>query len=230
MYFTDSLTGWRVGGNIMKTTNGGLNWTWQKLPNITNALWNLMHKFSFVNKDTIYGVGGVIQCPSGYRGIIYKTTNGGNNWGYQIPDTGFGISSSFWFIKFVDKLKGWAFTPGYRYIRTVVGGMDTTFYTGIKNQNITTPTNFELKQNYPNPYNSSTIIEYYINTNGWVKLKIFDITGKEVAILVNEVQSTGGYGIPVSVNLSSGVYFYRLQFISQSGDMQIETRKMIVIK
>jgi photosystem II stability/assembly factor-like uncharacterized protein len=227
MYFIDSITGYKCDQNIQKTTDGGLTWTWQILPHLNFS--NTMLSFSFINKDTIFGVGGVYQFPSAYRGLVYKTANGGINWGYQIPDTSFGITQ-LWYIKFINSLKGWAFRGSYKNIYTNTGGSDTTLYTRINNKIISVPINFELKQNYPNPYNLSTIIEYYINKQGFVKLKIFDMIGKEFAILVNEVQYIGGYGIPVSINLSSGVYFYRLQFISQSGDIQIETRKMIVIK
>jgi hypothetical protein len=63
-----------------------------------------------------------------------------------------------------------------------------------------------------------------------VKLKIFDITGREMATLVNEVQSTGGYGIPVSVQLSSGVYFYKLVYTNKKGELQMDVKKMVVLK
>jgi photosystem II stability/assembly factor-like uncharacterized protein len=228
MHFIDSLVGWKANGlNIKKTTNGGLNWTLQFLPQLNYA--NVLFKFSFINKDTIFGVGGIYSYQSTGRGLVYKTTNGGTNWGYQLPDTSFGIYQYF-FINFVDKLKGWAFSPGFKNIRTITGGADTTLYTRINNKIISVPINFELKQNYPNPYNSSTIIEYYINKQGWVKLKIFDITGREMGTLVNEVQNIGGYGIPVSINLSSGVYFYKLIYTNKEGELQTETKKMMIIK
>jgi len=228
MHFIDSMTGWRAGCNILKTTNGGLNWSWQKLPNL-NITYNLMLKFSFANKDTAYGIGGVIHYPTCFAGLLYKTTNGGINWGYQIPDTNFGIGD-YYFIDFINKNNGWAFWFSNKAIHTVTGGGDTTFYTGINNITQIPPKNFELKQNYPNPYNNSTLIEYYINESGWVKLKIFDITGREMATLVNEVQSTGGYGMPVSVQLSSGVYFYKLVYTNKKGEMQMDVKKMVLLK
>jgi photosystem II stability/assembly factor-like uncharacterized protein len=227
MYFLDSLTGYKCDLNIQKTTDGGLTWTWQVLPHLNYA--NIMSRFSFINKDTIFGVGGIYSFPSTDRGLVYKTTNGGINWGYQIPDTSFGIYS-LWYVDFVDKLNGWAFRPNSKNIHTTTGGGDTTFYTNINSISNGIVKNFELKQNYPNPYNNSTLIEYFINESGWVKLKIFDIAGREIATLVNEVQSTGGYGMPVSVQLSSGVYFYKLVYTNKKGEMQMDVKKMVLLK
>jgi hypothetical protein len=91
------------------------------------------------------------------------------------------------------------------------------------------PASYNLSQNYPNPFNSTTLIGYYIQETGWVKLKIFDITGREMATLVNEVQGVGGYGFPVSVELSRGVYFYKMILTTKNG-IQMDTKKMVVIK
>ncbi len=88
------------------------------------------------------------------------------------------------------------------------------------------PNNFELSQNYPNPFNPSTKINYEISSRENVELKVFDILGNEVAVLVNEVQSPGKYEIEFkSNNLPSGVYFYRLL----SGTFS-QVRKMILLK
>ena len=223
--FFDTSRGWKThGSNIIGiTTNGGLNWSSQLLPNINHAYSG--ESLSIISRDTVWIVGNEY-----YFGLLYNTINGGINWGYQFADTSIHITLDH-FVNFVNNKIGWAYSNYYNSgVHTISGGSDTTFYTGINNITQNSPKNFELKQNYPNPYNNSTLIDYYINEPGWVKLKIFDITGREMGTLVNEVQSTGGYGIPVSLQLSSGVYFYRLQFISQSGDIQIETKKMIVIK
>ena len=88
------------------------------------------------------------------------------------------------------------------------------------------PEGFELKQNYPNPFNPVTTINYSIPSNGNVKLKIYDILGREVATLVNETKAPGNYEVNFNAaNLPSGVYFYRLQ----TGDF-IQTKKMILMK
>lgn len=212
--FSDSLTGYMTYDSVRKTTNGGINWIVQQKPKLNVS--NPFYQFSVINKDTIWGVGGTILTTLGYRGIVYITTNGGQNWGYQIPDTININIATYIYIKFINKNIGWAYNS-YRSgpvpcggIHTITGGNDTTFYTEIKNITQIAPKNFELKQNYPNPFNNSALIEYYINETGWVKLKIYDMTGRKMATLVNEEQYTGGYGVPVSMELSSGVYFYKM--------------------
>ena len=71
---------------------------------------------------------------------------------------------------------------------------------------------FELYQNYPNPFNPSTTINYQISTAGIVSLKVYDILGREVAVLVNEEKPAGSYKVEFNAgNLSSGIYFYKLR-------------------
>ncbi len=73
------------------------------------------------------------------------------------------------------------------------------------------PTGFELYQNYPNPFNPSTTIKYKIASAGLVKLKIYDVLGKEVSILVDEEKQPGIYKVEFNASkLSSGIYFYQL--------------------
>ena len=227
MHFIDSLTGWRAVGNILKTSNGGLTWVYQQLPRLY-ITWNLLMKFSFINKDTIYGVGGVYNYPSTVAAMIYKTTNGGLNWGYQIPDTNFGILSGYRFINFTNKLKGFAFWYKDKDIYTTTGGSDTTFYTGINNNSITEiPKGFELFQNYPNPFNQTTNIKYQITNKSYITLKVYDISGKEVATILNEEKQPGKYSIRFdSGGLASGIYFYQLIADGKNN----ETKKMIILK
>lgn len=101
--------------------------------------------------------------------------------------------------------------------------------TGIEQNKV--PDNFTLYQNYPNPFNPVTTIKYSIPANEKseahnVKLLIFDILGNEVAVLVNEIQTSGEYKVSFNAsNLASGTYFYRLQV----GDYS-QTKKMLLIK
>ncbi len=100
--------------------------------------------------------------------------------------------------------------------------------TSIKNKYNELPSSFELYQNYPNPFNPVTNINYIIPIDSEVKLKIFDALGREVVTLVNEYQKAGSYSAEFraqSSELSSGVYFYRLQ----AGNF-IATKKMILLK
>ncbi|HMS34680.1 MAG TPA: T9SS type A sorting domain-containing protein [Ignavibacteria bacterium] len=88
------------------------------------------------------------------------------------------------------------------------------------------PVKYDLSQNYPNPFNPSTSINYDLPVDGKVSLKIFDMTGKEVASLVNEVQTAGYYSINYNASsLSSGVYFYTI-----SAGNFVQTKKMMLVK
>jgi len=85
---------------------------------------------------------------------------------------------------------------------------------------------YSLKQNYPNPFNPSTKIQYAIAKAGFVSLKVYDMTGKVVADLVNANQTTGAYEVDFNAStLASGVYYYKLE--SQGF---AETKKMLLIK
>jgi hypothetical protein len=73
------------------------------------------------------------------------------------------------------------------------------------------PSTFSLEQNYPNPFNPNTRICYTLPTNSRVRLSVYDITGKKVAVLVDGIQTQGKHTVTFSaIGLSSGVYFYRL--------------------
>jgi hypothetical protein len=89
-----------------------------------------------------------------------------------------------------------------------------------------TPSTFLLSQNYPNPFNPTTAISYQLSAAGNVTLTVFDVLGKEVAILVNEKKEAGEHTIQFNASdLSSGMYFYTLH----AGNV-VETKKMILMK
>lgn len=88
------------------------------------------------------------------------------------------------------------------------------------------PSEFDLSQNYPNPFNPSTKINFSLPIDGKVSLKVFDMTGREVGNLVNEFKTAGYYTVNFNAsNVSSGVYYYRLN----AGNFN-SVKKMIVVK
>ena len=91
----------------------------------------------------------------------------------------------------------------------------------------TVPTEFSLLQNYPNPFNPSTMIRYTLKISGVVRLSVYDLLGREVAVLVNNEIKTAGQHRTVfdATNFPSGVYFYKLQTKSYT-----ESKRMILIK
>jgi len=156
------------------------------------------------------------------RGILYRTTNGGNSWYYQIPDTSFGITR-FRFIQFLNKNIGWAYTGA---IHTVTGG-DTTFLSPVREISVELPKDYSLSQNYPNPFNQSTIFNFQCSIAGHIIIKAYDISGKELMTLVNERKPAGKYEVRFDAGvLSSGIYFYSLTADGKT----IETKKAVLIK
>jgi len=113
----------------------------------------------------------------------------------------------------------------YRIKQTDLDGSFKYYYLGTEIQ-IGAPEKFELSQNYPNPFNPNTIIKYALPQDGNVTLRIYDILGKEVAVLVNDFQKAGNYNINFDAHrLSSGVYIYKLE----SGNFA-ESKKLTLIK
>ncbi|MBN1634329.1 MAG: T9SS type A sorting domain-containing protein, partial [Ignavibacteria bacterium] len=116
---------------------------------------------------------------------------------------------------------------------------DLMTISGIKNTgavkseiNNITPEKYELSQNYPNPFNPVTNIQFTIPKSGLVSLKVYDVLGREVKSLVNEFKQAGSYIVSFDVRhggssseLSSGIYFYRLE----AGDF-VQIKRMILLK
>ena len=91
---------------------------------------------------------------------------------------------------------------------------------------VITPLEFALEQNYPNPFNPSTQITYQLAGNSNVLLKVYDLLGNEVAVLVDEQKEAGRYQVDFDArDLTSGIYIYSIQ-----ADNYFESRKMMLIK
>lgn len=102
----------------------------------------------------------------------------------------------------------------------------TPVYVGIKYEGGNVPLSPMLHQNYPNPFNSNTIIKYAIHKDGYVKIIIYDLLGREVKVLVSESMRAGTYTIQFNTSeLASGVYFYKMSFENFS-----DVKKMILVK
>jgi len=96
----------------------------------------------------------------------------------------------------------------------------------IEETNTETPIIYELLQNFPNPFNPSTVISYSIPQSGFVQLKVYDLLGREVVSLVNEEQAMGNYEVEFNASgLTSGIYFYKLECNGFS-----KTKKLILMK
>ncbi len=217
MCFINLNTGWVVGINsmnrslIQKTTNAGVNWVEQV--NQHPANWEL-YNIAMIDENTGWIIGDA--------GQIAKTTNGGTNWRAQVN------SGYWWGIDMISSDTGWIVGEGGVILKTVNGGGPVS----VQNISTEVPSAYSLSQNYPNPFNPVTKIRFDIKKSEFrsqnleVTLKIFDITGKEVATLVNERLQAGTYETTFDgSNLNSGVYFYKL-----TTDGFSETKRMLMIK
>lgn len=169
-----------------------------------------------VNKEGKLFVGGAA---SGVNSKLYQSTDNGATWTYIGDMAAIDNQASIRGI--------FAASDGHLFAATSNGLFRSVGKTtGIVRTDRTIPSEFLLKQNYPNPFNPSTTISYQLPVNSHVTLTVYDAIGREIASLVNERQSAGNYEVPFDgSNLSSGVYFYKLQ----AGGF-VQTMKMILTK
>jgi N-acetylneuraminic acid mutarotase len=121
---------------------------------------------------------------------------------------------------FTTDAKGWLLAL-ITYAKTNGGTI-----TSVTPQLNTVADKYQLSQNYPNPFNPTTKITFAIPQNGFVSLKVYDVSGKEVMTLVNKTMTVGTYAVDFNGSfLSSGVYFYRIE----TGNF-VETKKMMLVK
>ncbi len=115
----------------------------------------------------------------------------------------------------------WSYGP-FAYMDFALSAASTE----VESKTPAQPQSFVVSQNYPNPFNPSTTIKFELPTSSVVRLSVFDMLGREVSVLVNERREAGYHSVDFNAsNLSSGVYFYRLQ----AGDF-IQTRKLLLIR
>ena len=204
VFFLNQLTGFTGGlalggqGGMCKSTDGGLSWSL-----LAGYVGSTPLNAYFINASTGYVVNS--------SGELKMTTDGGVSWLNQsVPANG----------SYADIHGSGSFA--------CIAGKKIATNTTVSIQQISNelPSEFSLEQNYPNPFNPMTNVKIQMPNSGFVKLAVFDITGKEVAVLINRELSTGTYKIYFDAsNLATGVYFYRMQ---TNGFTQ--TKKMLMIK
>lgn len=257
--FFDDQLGFASGGSrdhagvMWRTTDGGLNWTAESV--------SPDEVFDFHLKDSLNIVALSGDPEYIFPTVLVKSTNAGADWistnlqhfiiSWAIDFRTVNEAWSASGINFLFSSDGgdnWSVkeTPDnaavfdIQFVNDTVGfacGQDGVLlkYTGSAVNVAVDPdltiNNFELYQNFPNPFNPVTTIKFKIpgqvlNDNLLIKLKVFDILGNEIAILVDEEKSAGVYEVEFFPdNLSSGIYFYTL-----SAGNFIETKKMILLR
>lgn len=199
-------------GKILKSTNAGNNW------NViyTGSYTNYYKCIQMIDNITGYS----ISKPFSGAGAtyIYKTTTGGNTWEQQYYTSSLSLEA----MHFINNNIGVVVGGGGIILRTNTGGV----VTNISKINNETPNNYSLRQNYPNPFNPITKIQFDVMKAENIKITVFDVTGKELQVIVNERMQPGIYEVEWSGDkYASGIYFYRMK----AGNY-VETRKMILMK
>lgn len=210
-------------GVVYKTTDGGASWMEVPVEGTDSIFENYVRFAWGTDVGVMYGIHPTLNS-SGDQPLVARTTNGGATWMNQ---TLTGLPPNVILIggKLLDPVNGYISggdvlsTP--MILHTTNGGVD-----GVKEKNRNLPNAFHLEQNYPNPFNPITLIKYDLPKSVYVRLTIFDVLGREVATLVNELQQPGsksakfdGTGVP------SGVYFYRLE-----AGLFSETKKLLLLR
>jgi len=215
VYFTNRNTGYLLEyksytreGIVLKTEDAGNTWTKQY-----GAIGYSFNSLFFKDDTTGIAVGN-----GSVGGTILKTFLSTSNW----IDQPSGVYDELNAV-YIKKNKGYSVGNNGIILRIKLGPDSIG--------SIDQATSYSLAQNYPNPFNSTTNIVYQIPDRGFITLKVYDILGREVAILVNEEKAVGSYEVQFNShsvegrNLTSGIYFYRLK-----ADEYSETKKMILLK
>jgi photosystem II stability/assembly factor-like uncharacterized protein len=116
--------------------------------------------------------------------------------------------------------------PDITWLRLIASGPKMSVVGAVDNPNVVLPIRYQLAQNYPNPFNPTTYFQFSIVNCQLTVLKVYDVLGREVTTLVNEVKQPGNYAVSWDASaMPSGIYFYRLT----AGNF-IETKKLILMK
>jgi photosystem II stability/assembly factor-like uncharacterized protein len=189
---------------VYRSINNGNTWE-----EISKAINDKYVQSLVINKDGDIFVGTLKN--------VFMSTDAGENWN-QINTSLTG-----------DEIRSFVVDAnGYVYAGTHLNGVFKSISptTSVKNDKTNIPRDFSLLQNYPNPFNPSTNITYSLPKGSHVILKVYDLPGREVTTLVNEEKHAGKYNVVFNdSNLSSGMYFYRIQ----AGSF-VSTKKFVLMK
>lgn len=245
LYTTGSNVYAATSKGVLYSTNNGMTWTriqylnWQNLSVITKdntilaglpggCIRSTNNGFSWIPSYDIDGsvfsmiikgnriIAGINSGNNSSQGIS-MTTNLGVNWMTK------GEGLNYKDIYFVSANDEYIFAGSrfYGIWRRPLSEM-----VGVENISAEVPAGFSIKQNYPNPFNPTTNIEFNVPKSSDIRIKVYDLQGREVQTLVNERLNAGGYKVNFNgSSLNSGVYFYSL--ITQGFS---DTKRMLLLK
>lgn len=181
------------GSKIMKTTDGGYSWVTPQNPRSS-----VKYGLFFTNDSIGYICGQLF-------GTIWKTTDSGVHWFEQTASN--PLSNSFYDIFFVDQKVGWTVGDKGVILKTENGGLTDTEVLHFQPEVIT------IESVYPNPVNRDqrAVINYQLQEHGLVEMKLYDLFGREIKTLINEIKDAGMYQVQLSpASVNSGMYFIKL--------------------
>jgi subtilisin family serine protease/photosystem II stability/assembly factor-like uncharacterized protein len=249
-WWTDNMHGW-FGTNMMKvwrTIDGGASWqstktgSWNSIAlafkddlngivgHDDGALWFTTDGGQSWNKSMTAVSGairGVAYLPGTTSAWIvtdntpYRSTDGGISWDQQAS---FPIRGYFMHVSFVDTTRGWGITSDGEILR---------YRLPEQSPPRLLPERFTLYQNFPNPFNGSTSIQFDLRADSNVEIRLYDILGRLVRTIFNGIQGAGSRRVSCdAAGLASGVYFYRIVANPLApGESRFEaTGKMILIR
>ncbi|MCX7610022.1 MAG: T9SS type A sorting domain-containing protein [Ignavibacterium sp.] len=175
--------------------------------------------------------------------LRWSTATELNNYGFEIQRTSDRTFSNWNPIAFING-KGTTSEPqsysfrdenlssGKYYYRLKQIDFDGSFeYSHIVEAEILNPNEFILYQNYPNPFNPTTKIKFATPVDAKVKLSVYNPTGEKISELTNKFYSAGTYEVSYNANeLNSGIYFYKIEFITNNGQYYSDVKKFILVK
>ncbi len=234
-----SKTDYAMGGGVTGVSVSDFNLDGKQ--DLVGALFNA-NKIAFLLNTAVYALPvELASFTSSVNGnsvlLNWNTVSEENNSGFEIERNSFGTGwnkiGSIAGKGTVNTQQNYSFTDNglnsgrYSYRLKQIDYNGNYKYYDLQNEVVIgVPSKFALMQNYPNPFNPSTKINYELPITNYVSLKIFDITGKEVAQLVNQIQQSGYYSVDFNAaSLSSGTYFYKL-----TSDKFSDVKKMVVVK
>jgi len=222
---------------VIKSTDGGNTWGNVVRVNNDNSTRHQFFPWMAIDQTTgsLYAVFYDRRNTSGYATDVYlaKSSNGGESFeNFKISQSSFTPTSSIFFGDYTNIA---AFNKKVYPIWMRLDGGKLSVYTALITDTLSVVDveneiekvyNFQLYQNFPNPFNPTTSILYNLKEESFVLLKIYDVLGKEVEVLVNENKSAGQHEIFFNAkNITSGIYFYSLS----AGNVH-DMKKMIVLK
>lgn len=194
-----------ITGGYIYTTNGGTNW--YKMTQASVLSGEVLNNDNYLLGDTL---GRVFHVSINSPTILWDKYLG-------LPSTP---------IHTLRKGTNFVFAGSYDITGQKIWRTSVSYVINVKQISSEVPGKYALSQNYPNPFNASTEIVYTIKNKSHVRLNVYDVVGKLVVTLVNEVNTPGTYSVSWNTNeFSSGTYFYEIN----TGEYK-ETKRMVLIK